>query len=421
MGHDGPDILELRKARRWSVPDVYHGKVGRGLSVEMSVRNGLVTLLSVVEDPANGKFLLLIAEEPSRLGQGSNREHQQPFSVSLLEHVALSRSGTRTDRLTIALSGRPSCRGTREGRCAAQHQGRTCMLRLLAAIALASGSFSFCTAQVSPTAPQKITVDWDKDQRPLKTTASLQVVVNPLLRRGSQIHDRAFTELESLGADYVRYVPWTPYPRLAVAELDPPTKEKTSWDFSLIDPIVIDFLACNSGTFHHHELLHSAFMAVCAEEACRVSADPNGVQWDYVQGKELRDPGGTELADYYGRLVSWYTKGGFKDELGHSHESENHFSFPWWEVFNEIDGEHQPTPEQYVTEYDAVVLRLQAIDPQMKFVGLALAFPERNPDMVSTSWIIITIVPVFLSTWSAITSTPLPALSRPWIAGGILL
>jgi hypothetical protein len=256
------------------------------------------------------------------------------------------------------------------------------MLRLLAAIALASGSFSFCTAQVSPTAPQKITVDWDKDQRPLKTTASLQVVVNPLLRRGSQIHDRAFTELESLGADYVRYVPWTPYPRLAVAELDPPTKEKTSWDFSLIDPIVIDFLHATAGHSTIMNFSTQPSWLFVQKKPVVVSADPNGVQWDYVQGKELRDPGGTELADYYGRLVSWYTKGGFKDELGRSHESGYHFNFPWWEVFNEIDGEHQPTPEQYVTEYDAVVSRLHAIDPQMKFVGLALAFPERNPDMV---------------------------------------
>ena len=256
------------------------------------------------------------------------------------------------------------------------------MLRLLAAIALASGSFRFCTAQVSPTASQKITVDWDKDQRPLKTTASLQVVVNPLLRRESPIHDRAFAELESLGADYVRYVPWIPYPRLAVAELDPPTKEKTSWDFSLIDPMMVDFLHATAGHSTIMNFSTQPSWLFVQKKPVVVSADPNAVQWDYVQGKELRDPGGAELADYYGRLVSWYTHGGFTDELGRRHESGHHFHFPWWEVFNEIDGEHQPTPEQYVTEYDAVVSRLHTIDPQMKFVGLALAFPERNPDMV---------------------------------------
>ena len=38
--------------------------------------------------------------------------------------------------------------------------------------------------------------------------------------------------------DYARYAPWLPYPRLGVAELEPQRDSRTSWDFSLIDPIV---------------------------------------------------------------------------------------------------------------------------------------------------------------------------------------
>jgi L-arabinose isomerase len=41
-----------------------HGKVGRGLAVEMSVRNGPVTLLSIVETQA-GTIKLLVAEGES--------------------------------------------------------------------------------------------------------------------------------------------------------------------------------------------------------------------------------------------------------------------------------------------------------------------------------------------------------------------
>jgi L-arabinose isomerase len=43
---------------------IYHGKVGAGLSVEMSGRCGAVTLLSVVEDREHG-FKLLVAEGES--------------------------------------------------------------------------------------------------------------------------------------------------------------------------------------------------------------------------------------------------------------------------------------------------------------------------------------------------------------------
>src|SRR5437773_12111606 len=71
-------------------------------------------------------------------------------------------------------------------------------------------------------------VAWDKVERVLNTTATLQVVVNPPLRRGSPIHDRVFQALRALHSDYVRYVPWLPYPPLGVAVLEPPGDRKSS-------------------------------------------------------------------------------------------------------------------------------------------------------------------------------------------------
>lgn len=65
MGHDGPGHIAIAQGKTKVRPlDVYHGKVGRGLSVEMSVKHGPVTLLSVVET-ADNRLKLLIAEGAS--------------------------------------------------------------------------------------------------------------------------------------------------------------------------------------------------------------------------------------------------------------------------------------------------------------------------------------------------------------------
>jgi L-arabinose isomerase len=65
MGHDGPGHIGIAQDKINVRPlTVYHGKVGAGLSVEMSVKYGQVTLLSIVEDKTHG-FMLLIAQGES--------------------------------------------------------------------------------------------------------------------------------------------------------------------------------------------------------------------------------------------------------------------------------------------------------------------------------------------------------------------
>jgi L-arabinose isomerase len=68
MGHDGPGHIAIAEGKTKVRPlGVFHGKVGNGLSVEMRVKQGPVTLLSVVET-ADGKLLLLVAEGESVAG-----------------------------------------------------------------------------------------------------------------------------------------------------------------------------------------------------------------------------------------------------------------------------------------------------------------------------------------------------------------
>ena len=65
LGHDGPGHIKIASSKTKVRPlDVYHGKVGRGLSVEMSVQHGPVTLLSLIEG-AHGRPEFLVAEGES--------------------------------------------------------------------------------------------------------------------------------------------------------------------------------------------------------------------------------------------------------------------------------------------------------------------------------------------------------------------
>jgi len=208
------------------------------------------------------------------------------------------------------------------------------------------------------------------------------VVVNPLLRAATAAHDGAFAALKAIHARYVRYVPWFPYPRLVVPELDTPTGAATHWDFSLIDPMTRDFMDAAGGepTVMNFSTIPAWMFRTDGPVA--YAPDPNGLDWDYVQGTELRDPTCRELGDYFARLVGWYVNGGFTDENGRVHTSGLHYQFPIWEVLNEVDFEHHMTAEQYTQRYDAIVEAVRRVSPKSKFMGLGLGAPSENGALI---------------------------------------
>jgi L-arabinose isomerase len=86
MGHDGPGHIAIAEGKTKVRPlEVYHGKVGKGLSVEMSVRHGEITIMSVVQK-ADGKLMFLVAEGQSVPGPileigNTNTRYKFPLPV----------------------------------------------------------------------------------------------------------------------------------------------------------------------------------------------------------------------------------------------------------------------------------------------------------------------------------------------------
>jgi hypothetical protein len=224
-----------------------------------------------------------------------------------------------------------------------------------------------------------VSVDWNKIVVISKTTPTLQVVENPMLRKNSPIHDESFLALKNLGADYVRYVPWFPYTKMAVAELMPPTHSETFWNFRYLDSTMDYFMQATDG--HSVVINFSTTPAWMwkTDSVVKYPDDPYQVYWGYNQGTELKDSTMKELSGYYARLLSWYTKGGFTDELGRFHKSGHYYKIPYWEVLNEPDFEHSLSPQRYTKMYDAIVSELKKISPATKFIGISVAF-NWNPE-----------------------------------------
>ena len=244
--------------------------------------------------------------------------------------------------------------------------------------------------------PTHVVPDWDATLASGVTAipSYLDQVNAVTMARSSKLHDAVFARIEDLGADHIRYLHWdgvgestalSPLPLIfsykyekslcgagtaCWPEPTPPSNGKTSWDFSGIDPYVVDFMEASQG---HDSVINFAPVA-------RWMTNKTG----YI------DPTGVQAGEYFSRIISWYTKGGFIDELGVKHVSNHSYAWKYWEVLNEVDAGESGThcsslnnsaaaplcAEKYTSIYDGIVTVLHRDHPELQFTGLVTAWPD---------------------------------------------
>ena len=166
---------------------------------------------------------------------------------------------------------------------------------------------------------------------------------------------------------------------LVQIECDPP-QNNTYWNFTHLDPMLDDFLAATDG---HSRIISFSTQPVWLFEQDTPHLYPDNAtytDWGYPVGNKLVDDSMQALGDYYGRLLAWYTRGGFIDEYGRKHNSGYHYDWDYTEIFNEVEGEHKMSVEYYTRAYDAVIqgIRRHTQNYDMKYVGMALESKRSN-------------------------------------------
>ena len=154
-----------------------------------------------------------------------------------------------------------------------------------------------------------------------------------------------------------------------------PPQNNTYYNFTYLDPMFKDFLNATDS--------HSRIINFCTQPNWLFNQNtphiyPDNaslIDWGYPVGTVLLDNTMRDLGDYYGRLIAWYTNGGFIDEYGRKHISNYQYKWDYTEIFNEVNSEHHMNAPFYTRTYDAVIqgIRRHTNNSEMKYVGLALS------------------------------------------------
>jgi hypothetical protein len=177
-----------------------------------------------------------------------------------------------------------------------------------------------------------VSTDWKAPIITTNTAATVEVDVMPFLGEADWggPYKSYRQALSGLGSEFVRFSPWFANPEIVVPELTPhvcnATTPASNWNSTYFDQVMADFQSgvCGpdaaSGKCTHSVVQQLSTMPAWMYVGGYDKPLP-AFPWNttdpfdaYGAGNAYVDKTCGQVARYFGRLVGWYTAGGYHDE-----------------------------------------------------------------------------------------------------------